>query len=103
MGGDDWSNGYARALMVFYNGDAIPELDPRGEVTVDDSFLVIFNAHHEPVTFTIPAEAYGSEWSMCLDTNDPDGEEPRSFKPNAEVATAARSVVVLHRLRDTGE
>ncbi len=103
MGAEDWSNGYARALMVFYNGDAIPEPDPRGAATVDDSFLVVFNAHHEPVTFTLPGEAYGAEWSMCLDTSDPDGEEPRTFKPLAEVATAARSVVVLHCPRDTSE
>src|SRR6476469_9300812 len=103
MGAEHWSNGYAKALMVFYNGEAIPEPDPRGGTTVDDSFLVVFNGHHEPVAFTLPGEEYGSEWSQCLDTDDPDGEEPHSFKPLAELTAAPRSVVVLRCPRETSE
>ena len=103
MGAEHWSNGYARALMVFYNGDAIPEPNPRGEPTVDDSFLVVYNGHHEAVSFTLPAEEYGAEWGMCLDTADPTGAEPRSFKPLGELVAQPRSVMVLRRPRDAGE
>jgi glycogen operon protein len=45
--------------MVFYNGDAIPEPDPRGQRQVDDSFLVVYNGHHEALPFTLPSEEYG--------------------------------------------
>ena len=103
MSAEDWSNGYAKALMVFYNGDAIPEPDPRGQPTVDDSFLVVFNAHHEKVTFTLPSEEYGAEWQMSLDTADPDGDQQQTFKPLSELVTGPRSVVVLHRPRAAGE
>ena len=103
MSDEDWSNGYARALMVFYNGDAIPEPDPRGQPTVDDSFLVVFNGHHEKVTFTLPSEEYGAEWHMCLDTAEPEGDQLQTFKPLSELATGPRSVVVLHRPRTAGE
>ena len=39
--------GYAKSLEVFLNGDAITEPGPRGERIRDDSFLLLFNAHHE--------------------------------------------------------
>ena len=54
--------------MVFLNGSAIPEPDRRGQRTLDDSFLVMFNAHHEPITFTLPDEEYGDRWIPEVDT-----------------------------------
>ena len=41
----DWNSGFARSLMVFLNGDAIPELDHMGRRISDDHFLLLFNAH----------------------------------------------------------
>ena len=40
----DWNSGFARSLMVFLNGDAIPELDHMGRPIYDDHFLLLFNA-----------------------------------------------------------
>ncbi len=103
MSAEDWSNGYAKALMVFYNGDAIPEPDPRGQPTVDDSFLVVYNAHHEKVTFTLPSQEYGVEWQMHLDTAEPDTDQTQTFQPTAKLSAEPRSVVVLHCPRAAGE
>ncbi|SDD49786.1 glycogen debranching protein GlgX [Auraticoccus monumenti] len=64
----DWSSGFARTLMVFLNGDAIPERDARGERVVDERFVLMFNAHTEPVTFTLPGPDYGDDWTVRLDT-----------------------------------
>ncbi len=41
---DDWETGYARSLMAFLNGEAIPDPGPRGEQIVDDSFLLLARA-----------------------------------------------------------
>ena len=57
-----------KALMVFLNGDGIPEPGRRGEPVVDDSFLIAFNASDETMTFTIPDEVYGEGWVVALDT-----------------------------------
>ena len=103
MSAENWSNGYAKALMVFYNGDAIPEPDPRGQPTVGDSFLVVFNAHHEEVTFTLPSQEYGVEWQMHLNTAEPDSDQTQTFKPTAELSAEPRSVLVLHCPRTAGE
>ncbi|MDJ0924730.1 MAG: glycogen debranching protein GlgX [Acidimicrobiia bacterium] len=69
MSDKDWNLGYARSLSVFLNGKAIPTPGPRGEQVEDDSFLLLFNAHTEPVTFTVPADLDDYEWEVVLDTS----------------------------------
>ncbi|MEP7370220.1 MAG: glycogen debranching enzyme, partial [Dermatophilaceae bacterium] len=93
----DWRNGYARTLMVFLNGQAIPEPDPHGQRTTDSDFLLLFNAHSAPVDFVLPPAAYGLEWRIRLDTMVP---EPASavqtgWKAATTHAVADRSIVVL--------
>src|SRR5215212_9280019 len=81
MSEEDWANGYARSLMVFFNGQAIPEPNPRGGPTVDDSFLVIFNGHHEPIKFTLPAKAYGASWTVVVNTATDEIPSDKALKP----------------------
>ncbi len=101
----DWGHEYARSLMVFLNGEAIPEPDRRGEQVVDDSFLVAFNASDAPITFTIPDEVYGEGWLVALDTHDDEAgsvsifEDATTLLPGIEFEVADRSVVVLRRPR----
>ena len=101
MSDEDWDNGYAKSLAVFLNGHGIPEVDARGERITDDSFLVLFNAHHEPMTFTVPDTSYGEAWTVLLDTAAPlldeAADEPRTAKACATIDAEARSVVVLIR------
>jgi glycogen operon protein len=68
MADSDWQVGYARSLAVLLNGDAIPTLGPQGEAIRDDTFMLLSNAHVEPVTFTIPDRVSGSRWMVELDT-----------------------------------
>ncbi|NSC24478.1 glycogen debranching protein GlgX [Streptomyces albus subsp. chlorinus] len=63
----DWQSPHTRALTVFLNGDAISEPGERGERITDDSFLLLFNAHHEPLDFVIPAD-HGRQWQAVVDT-----------------------------------
>jgi isoamylase len=98
MGDDDWDSGFAKALTVFLNGDAIPEPDTRGERIVDDSFFLLFNAHHEPIDFTLPEGAFGESFEVVVDTAVPvPGVEERRAKPGGSLPVEARSVVVLRR------
>jgi isoamylase len=104
----DWDHEYARSVMVFLNGDAIPEPDQRGERVVDDSFLVAFNAHDDTLTFTVPDEVYGDGWLVALDTADDQAgivsvfDDATTLLPGVEVQVAGRSVVVLRRPRQDG-
>ena len=67
----DWQARYARALAVFLNGDAISEPAPHGEKVRDSDFLLLFNAHSEAVTFTLPGGRLNDTWEVVIDTAAP--------------------------------
>ncbi|HEX6975689.1 MAG TPA: hypothetical protein VF147_14895, partial [Vicinamibacterales bacterium] len=62
MTAEEWDHSYARSLGVWLGGAEIGEVDARGAPVHDDDFLVLFNAHHEPMGFTMPAFG-GSGWT----------------------------------------
>ncbi|MER6947972.1 glycogen debranching protein GlgX [Nonomuraea sp. NPDC000554] len=103
MTAGDWHTGYAKSLIVYLNGEAITEPGPRGERIVDDSFLLLINAHHEDMTFTLPGEEFGASWLPVLDTNDDsfaDDRLPDEKRPaGALVAVTSRSIQVLRQPR----
>jgi isoamylase len=106
MNAHDWHNGYARAVAVFLNGERLLDPDKRGQRVVDDSFLVVFNAHHEDIDFTIPPSGYGAWWSVLLDTaDDASGasDSGDTFRPGDQVSVAARSLLMLHRPANTDQ
>ncbi|MCE1178935.1 MAG: glycogen debranching protein GlgX [Micrococcales bacterium] len=89
-----WHREYAVSLMVFFNGNAIPEPDERGQGIVDDSFLMLFNTGAEDVEFTMPDETYGKLWSVEIDTSTSDVPEAE-YGPLETVVVPARSLQVL--------
>ena len=70
MGDDDWEGGEVEILTVFLNGEGIAETDPRGARVVDDSFLLVLNAHHADVEVTLPGTGDPYRWATVLDTTD---------------------------------
>ncbi len=94
-----WTDGLTKTLTVFLNGAAIPEPDKRGNPIVDDSFLVMFNAHDEALTFTIPDEEYGACWVPEINTAVHD-VEVKQLEPGWQIQVDARSVVVLRAPRE---
>ena len=97
MDEEDWLNGYARTLMVFLNGQAIPEPDPHGLRIQDSDFLLLFNAHSDPVDFALPPAQYGATWQIRLDTSkaEPSTAGRADWLPATTHAVAGRSIVVL--------
>jgi glycogen operon protein len=98
MSESDWQVGYARSVAVFLNGDAIAEPDGRGQRVTDDSFLLLFNGHHEDMDFTIPREVYGERWEAVLDTSAPVVDDRPSAKAGEQVTLESRSILVLRRV-----
>ncbi|TDC04157.1 glycogen debranching enzyme GlgX [Nonomuraea longispora] len=97
MTDSDWNVGYAKSLAVFLNGDAITEPDRRGRPIRDDSFLLLFNAHHDTIQFTIPKD-YGEMWHTEIDTAMPINVGSRMSRAGEAVAVPGRSVRVLRRV-----
>ena len=100
----DWA-AEDKTLMVFLNGDGIPEPGRRGEPVVDDSFLIAFNASDQSLPFTIPDDVYGEGWVVSLDTHDDTAgsvsyfDDAMPLVPGLQFRVEDRSVVVLRRPR----
>jgi isoamylase len=94
----DWHTGYARAVAVYLNGDAITEPDTRGQRVRDDSFLLLLNAHSECITFRLPDEGFGEQWEVSLDTATGLVEDREPVKAHEEVEVVDRGLLVLRRL-----
>jgi glycogen operon protein len=93
MDDEDWGNHHARSIGVYLNGQCIPSRDPRGRRIVDDSFLLLVNAHHEDLPWTLP-HGWEESWRRVLSTAGGEvGDEV--LKPGDEVQVPARSIVVL--------
>jgi glycogen operon protein len=72
MTDEEWNAESVRFLGVRLAGDAINELDEHGQVIRGETLLLLLNAHHEPIPFTLPAHAPTTRWVLVLDTATPD-------------------------------
>ena len=97
MTGEDWGAGFAKSLTVFLNGHGIPDMDARGQRVIDDSFLLCFNAHFEPIDFTLPPKKFAPSWVPVINTAElaPDGQEADAQPAGATLTVPARATIVL--------
>jgi glycogen operon protein len=93
----DWDQPDGHRLGMFLNGEEIAAPDRHGNRVVDDSFLLLFNAHFEDVEFTLPPARFGAEWACELRTDDPECDPDARFEAGAAFHVVARSLVVLRR------
>ena len=101
----DWGASYLKALAVLLNGEAVSEPDQRGGKITDAKFLLLFNAHSNPLTFTLPQARLAAGWEVVIDTARwTPGVTPgalgglgvgAALTPKSEVEVSGRAVVVL--------
>jgi isoamylase len=89
-----WSAPDVRCLGVRLNGDAIHELDERGDRIIGDTLLMMLNAGEQPIAFTLPAAAPEERWETLLDTADP-WAPPRRLRAGGRYELLPRSMAVL--------
>jgi len=94
----DWSSGFGRAVGVFLNGDGMTDTDSRGQKVVDDSFMLYFSAHDEPIEFHVLKSDYGQAWQIVLDTSQPDLESLPVVEAEESIQIGPRALVVLQRV-----
>ena len=71
MTDETWNSPDVRCLGVRLNGDAIDEVDERGERIVGDTLLILLNAGEEAVPFSLPETGPTERWETLIDTADP--------------------------------
>ncbi|WP_192821054.1 glycogen debranching protein GlgX [Rufibacter sp. LB8] len=94
---EHWEQDHAKSLGVFLNGRGVHSRGGKGEIVLDDSFYVIFNAYHDSLNFKAPAAKYGEQWQVCIDTfrQQVEPEEPIVYKASEEFLVEGRSILVL--------
>jgi glycogen operon protein len=72
MSDDAWNAGFVKCLGVRLAGDLVGDVDERGEPIRGDTLLILLNAHHEALPFTLPVTSAGHVWQLLFDTFNPD-------------------------------
>ena len=104
MGVEDWTSGVSRCVGMLLSGDALDVRDFKGQPIRDDTYLVLLNAHHEPVKFSLPGKQE-VHWEVSLDTRLETGfpDKPASFSAGDELEVMERSMCVLRLGQGTQE
>ena len=96
MSDAEWDKEFARCLGVSLSGMDMEERSPTGQPICDSNFLLMFNAHHEPISFCLPDLASESEWHVLLDTHYHNGlEDDGCYSARENYPLAGRSLALL--------
>ncbi len=94
----EWDHDFARCLGMYLAGEALDELDARGRPVKDESFLVLFNAHHDAIAFTLPGFGAG-RWLVLIDTARDDGlVVDGMLEPHGTHPLEGRSLALLQQV-----
>jgi glycogen operon protein len=93
MADGNWSDPRMQCFGMLLDGRAQPTgLRQRG---VDATLLVILNAHHDVVNFTLPGYDGDERWELLIDTNVEEPLIKTAFAKGDVYAVTARSLLLL--------
>jgi isoamylase len=96
MSEEEWAHPFVRCLGMLLSGDTMDVFNFKGEPIRDDTFLLLINAHHEPIPFVLPGQEH-IEWQLILDTMNAEGffTEPKKFASGDDVDLGGRAACLL--------
>ncbi len=101
---EDWNNSETRCFGLRLAGDAIDEVDERGNPVVDDTLLLLMNAHYDVIPFVLPAHRPRLRWQPVLDTRDP-VPDPKAhlMRGGTPYSLEGRSLALFRLRENTGK
>jgi glycogen operon protein len=81
---------------MMFSGTGIIDVGPRGEMQRDDDFLLLLNAYHEALPFTLPPRP-GATWTRVIDTARESALSVLLSEP--AYSLQSRSLALLRRTR----
>jgi glycogen operon protein len=90
---ESWNDPGERCFGMVLDGRAQPTgiVRPGSDATL----LLIMNAYHDVVNFTLPEVPGGNEWKCLIDTNIPDRPDEPLFKPGDAYQITGRSLLLF--------
>ena len=98
----DWNDAEIRCLGLRLAGDAIEEVDARGNRIVDDTLLILLNAQYIPISFILPAHRPKMRWELLLDTREATGKRQHRLMRGGNTYELVDRSLALLRLRRRG-
>ena len=71
MGDEAWNAGFVRSLGVLLAGDMLDEVGEAGEKIIGNTMMLLLNAHHEGIPYTLPLPKASYGWTLVFDTAEP--------------------------------
>ncbi len=91
---EDWNAANSKSLGLVLNGNTLHYPDEEGKPITDDSFMILINAYHEGVEFTLPHPPGDTPWSHILNTdNIEDPFQKAEFGP--KIIVPGRALILL--------
>ena len=99
MSDDHWNQPSSRCMGMYLDGGKLQQTDGRGRRLIDDNLLLLINAHHEDIAFTLPEFQEQHHWEVLLDTLTAVGT-PEISRYNAGQAypLGGRALVLLKQI-----
>jgi isoamylase len=82
---------------MYLDGRGLRERGPRGELIIDDSYLLIFHSGDDAIEFTLPGRPWADSYEVVIDTTEAGGNEAFSSEVRGgdNITVEQRSVLVL--------
>jgi glycogen operon protein len=88
-----WADPHAKSIAMLLDGRAQPTgLLRYGSLS---TVLLLFNASHEEVVFSLPSVAHGEGWRHVFDTFQPDDVNEHNFDFGREYICPSRTVALF--------
>jgi glycogen operon protein len=101
MSDEEWEAGWVRTIGVRLGGEALNEFDANGDRIIDDTLLLLINAHHDPIDFAMVAKRPTYRWERVFDTASPQPDpEPVTYKAGTPYKLEGRSLALFRRIED---
>lgn len=102
MSEEEWAAPFARCIGMLLSGDALDVVTFEGKPVRDDTFLLLMNAHYEPIPFLLPGKE-NLEWQLILDTMDANGfvSDPKKFASGDDIELGGRACCLLQLVSGT--
>ncbi len=97
----DWTTPVTRCFGIRLAGDALDEVNPRGQAIVGSTLLLLFNAHYETLDFLLPNHRH-DRWELVLDTRFAKGrpESQTLCEPGKPYNLESRSLAIFRDLQN---
>jgi len=93
MEGSDWGDAAMKCFGMLIDGRA--QATGIRKPGSDTTMLIVVNAHHDMVTFTLPDCTNGQEWELVFDTNVPERDDAQRFAIGGTYDVTGNSLLLL--------